>query len=109
MWGKEEYLEIPGVSIVWPLLSERCSKQIIHTEHIPIVLSVLRKCYYEYYNHAHLSGFLGINSNSILIHLLGLTPSDIKEFLQPIIDEEGSLEGNFDKRPKLTVSDREYL
>ena len=37
--------------------------------------------------------------------LLGLTPSDIKEFLQPIIDEEGSLEGNFDKRPKLTVSD----
>ena len=37
--------------------------------------------------------------------LLGLTPSDIKEFLQPIIDEEGSLEGNFGKRPKLTVSD----
>ena len=37
--------------------------------------------------------------------LLGLTPSDIKEFLQPIIDEEGSLEGHFDNRPKLTVSD----
>ena len=41
--------------------------------------------------------------------LLGLTPSDIKEFLQPIIDEEDSLEGNFDKRPKLTVSDRVSL
>ena len=41
----------------------------------------------------------------VIIYLLGLTPSDIKEFLQPIIDEEGSLEGNFDKRPKLTVSD----
>ena len=37
--------------------------------------------------------------------LLGLTPYDIKAFLQPIIDEEGSLEGNFDDRPKLTVSD----
>ena len=35
--------------------------------------------------------------------LLGLTPSDIKEFLQPIVDEECSLEGNFDNRPKLTV------
>ena len=47
----------------------------------------------------------------IIYLLLGLTPSDIKEFLQPIIDEEGSLEGHFDKRPKLTVSDsvKKYL
>ncbi len=38
------------------------------------------------------------------IFIIGLTPSDIREFLRPIFDEEQDLEGGQLKRPKVTVS-----
>ena len=63
--GKEGYLEIPELSIVWPLFSERCSKQIIHTalfSNIPMVFSMLLLWIL---NHAH----FGIVTNSISIHV----------------------------------------